>query len=209
VVNNDWGASTDTTAAQFTAAFAQLGAFSFPDQSKDAALMVSLPQGSYTATVQGTGGTTGGALAEIYDRDPSAGSRLVNISARSNVGGGSDLIAGFVVTGDARTVLIRAVAGQTLASFGVTGTLPNPELELYRAVNGVSSVYATNDDWGSGATAIPTLNSTFSSVGAFQLPAASHDSSLLLSLPAGVYSVQVKSTNGSTGVALVEVYEVR
>jgi len=60
--NNDWGG-----AATLTAASIQAGAFAFPPASKDAALLVSLPPGLYSAEVSGVGGTTGVALVELYE----------------------------------------------------------------------------------------------------------------------------------------------
>ena len=59
-----------------------------------------------------------------------------------------------------------------------------------------------NDIWG-GTEA---LQSAFSAVGAFALPAASRDSALLVTLVPGAYTAQVSSASGSTGIALLEVY---
>jgi hypothetical protein len=46
-------------------------------------------------------------------------------------------------------------------------------------------------------------------VGAFALPATAKDAALLVTLPPGNYTVQASGTADTTGVALVEVYEVR
>jgi hypothetical protein len=62
--NDNWGAAVN--AADLTAAARQAGAFAFPAGSRDAALLVALPAGTYTARVGGVGGTTGTALMEIY-----------------------------------------------------------------------------------------------------------------------------------------------
>ena len=45
------------------------GAFAWPRGSKDAALLVTLPPGSYTVVVRGVGNTAGVALVEVYDAD--------------------------------------------------------------------------------------------------------------------------------------------
>jgi hypothetical protein len=53
------------------------------------------------------------------------------------------------------------------------------------------------------------LTAAFAQVGAFGLPAASADSALLVTLPAGTYTAEVSGANNSSGIALVEVYEVK
>jgi len=63
-LNNDWQAASN--AAQVATATASAGAFALPDGSRDAALLVDLPAGAYTANVSGVGNTTGTALVEIY-----------------------------------------------------------------------------------------------------------------------------------------------
>ena len=61
-----------------------------------------------------------------------------------------------------------------------------------------------NDDWGGSGS----LSSAFASVGAFTLPAASKDAALLVTLAPGTYTAQVSGVNNTTGVALVELYEI-
>jgi hypothetical protein len=157
--------------------------------------------GSYTAQVTGAS-STGIALAEIYDTAPAAGARLVNVSARAQVGtGNSILIAGFSVSGNVpRQVLIRGI-GPTLTAFGVGGVLANPRLDLYRG----AVLLQSNDDWGGTGA----LSNAFALVGAFGLNGAtSRDAALLVTLPPGSYTAQVSGVGNSTGVGLVEVYEV-
>jgi hypothetical protein len=195
-----WGGSPTLSTA-----FSKVGAFALPAASKDDALLTSLAGGSYTAQVVSTSGATGIALAEIYDADPNnlnSASRLVNLSARSAVGTGTNvLIAGFVVGGTGtEQVLIRAI-GPTLSSFGVSGTLASPQLTLTTA-NG--TMIASNTGWNGTAA----LTSAFSQVGAFPLSSTSKDSAILVTLGPGSYTAVVSGANGTTGVALVEVYEV-
>lgn len=195
-----WGGSSTISTA-----FSQVGAFALPATSKDDALLTSLQGGSYSAQVVSATGATGIALAEIYDADPNnlySASRLINLSARSAVGTGSNvLIAGFVIGGfGTEQLLIRAV-GPTLSSFGVSGTLANPQLTLTTASG---SMIATNTGWGGTAA----LTAAFSQVGAFPLSSTSNDSAILVTLGPGSYTAVVSSANGTTGVALVEVYEV-
>lgn len=204
--NDDWGSST-TSVATFTNAFASVGAFPLVDGSKDAALFGPFTPGNYSATVNLASGGPGIALVEIYDRTPAAGARLVNVSTRGQVGGGANLIAGFVITGDTRTVLIRAVGGKTLTDFGVAGSLANPRLEIYR--EGTGAPVAANDEWTQTPLSFRTLGTLFDRIGAFGLDNGSKDSVLLLNLPPANYSAQLKSADTTSGVGLIEIYEIR
>jgi hypothetical protein len=124
---------------------------------------------------------------------------LINVSVRKHLGTG--LTVGFVLGGSVATkVLVRAV-GPTLGAFGVPGTVADPQLTLF---NDKSVKIGENNDWGGTAE----LTAAFGSVGAFGLPPTSKDAAVLATLPPGLYSVQVSGTANSTGVALVEVYEV-
>lgn len=195
--NDDWGGGPALTAAS-----SAVGAFALAPTSKDAALSVALPTAGYSAQTTGPGATTGTVLVEAYDADPGIPfTRLSNLSARNRVGTGSEiLIAGFVVSGPgSKNLLIRAV-GPTLSSFGVAGTLSDPRLQLFAG----STLLAENDNWGGTAA----LAAAFAQTGAFALPAASRDAALIVSVPAGSYSAQVSGINATTGVALVEIYEL-
>jgi hypothetical protein len=175
-------------------------AFPLPTDSADAALLLFLEPGSYTAQVSGTSGGTGVALVELYDTAGVAtGAKLTNVSARSEVGAGNEtLIAGFNVSGTgARTLLIRAV-GPSLGAFGVQGALSDPKLELF----GRGEKLQENDNWEIAARA------TFQRVGAFDLETNSRDAVLLVTLSPGSYTAQVSGVAGAAGVTLVEVYEV-
>ena len=201
--NDNW--SGDPTVIAATTA---TGAFAFASPaSKDAALArTTFAAGPYTAQLSGLDPSPGVALAEIYHATPSenfsiATPRLINVSARTLVGTGADrLITGFVITGPTpKTVLVRAI-GPTLAAFGVTGALSDPRLELY---SGSTQLFA-NDDWANASA----LAATTARVGAFALPPASRDSALVTTLAPGAYTAQVSGAANSTGIALVEVYEV-
>ena len=198
--------------AEVTTIGSQVGAFALSNAaSRDAALYLpSLKPGSYSVQITGgtgAGGTpTGVALAEVYDATPPGGRtatapRLTNVSARTQVGVDGDvLIAGFVIAGEtSKTVLIRAI-GPTLGSFGVAGALADPKLELF----GANGKITENDNWDG----VPQLSSTFFAVGAFPLTASSRDAVLLVTLAPGNYTAQISGANSTTGVALVEVYEV-
>jgi hypothetical protein len=153
------------------------------------------------------------ALVEVYDATPlgsytSTSPRLINISARAQVGtGGNLLIAGFVIGGTtSKTVLIRA-SGPALAAFGLSGTLPDPALQLFQAnANGTSTLVRSDTGWGGD----PTIASAAAGVGAFSWgSAATPDSAILITLPPGTYTAEISGANGDTGLALVEVYDVQ
>jgi hypothetical protein len=199
-------ASNDNWIAGDASTFAATGAFSLASGSRDAALVAQLSPGSYTVQIAGSGTGLGVALVEIYDADPSSTSRLVNTAVRAHVGTGANvLIPGLVVSpGASKTVLIRAV-GPGIASppFNVAGTLAEPVLTLFTGSQGV----ATNSSWNS-ATNATAIRDAARAVGAFTLSEGSRDSALLVTLPSGAYTIQVSGANNTTGIALVEVYEV-
>lgn len=202
VSNDNW---PDT--AQFAAVAASVGAFPLGGASKDAAAVVTLPAGNHTVRISGPGDSSGVALGEVYvttsDNDFSAFSpKLTNLSALTLTGADANkLSVGFTIAGTGtRTVLIRGV-GPGLAAVGVpSGYVANPTLTLYGAQGKISE----NDDWG-GTT---TLSNAFTSLGAFALLRDSKDAALLATLPAGSYTAEVSSIDGSTGLALIEIYEV-
>jgi YVTN family beta-propeller protein len=192
----------DATAADF----AQVGAFAFASGSNDSAIEIALPAGDYTSQLSSavTSQSTGVALAEIYDADTGTpGADLVNISSRALVGtGGNILIDGFVIAGStSQTVLIRA-SGPALGSFGVTGLLPDPQLDLF---DGASQMIASNAGWGGN----PQIATAAAISGGFQWSEpSSSDSAMLLTLPPGKYTAQVSDQSGDTGIALAEIYIV-
>jgi hypothetical protein len=195
VRNDNWLAADAAT-------FAQVGAFSLPANSADAAVVHSLPPEAYTTSV-GVGGGSGILLLEVYDADPAnLTAALVNASIRAYVGqGDAILIPGFAVAGPGTArVLLRAV-GPTLGPFGVSDALIDPQLVLYRG----TTVVGGNDNWSTSANAAE-IAAAAARVGAFPLPSGSRDAVLLLALPAGPYTVNVSGVGGATGTALIETY---
>jgi YVTN family beta-propeller protein len=200
--NTGWG--TNPGAAQIAANSAAVGAFAFQSGSADSAVLVSLSAGAYTVHVSGEGNTTGVALAEIYEVATS-GTRLVNISARAQVGTGPNiLISGFAISGaGAESLLVRG-DGPALEQFGLSGLLAQPSVSLF---NSSGSPIATNTGWGT-STNNASLVSAAASVGAFPLVSGSNDSALNASLTAGSYTVQLSGLNGAVGAGLAELYEL-
>ncbi len=203
--NTGWGGS-----AVISAAAAAAGAFPWTNSgSNDAALLVTLSPGAYTAVVSGASGDTGVSLVEVYDTQPgSLDSKLLNISTRGVVGTGANvMIAGFVVSGTSqKTVLIRA-SGPALVPFGVSGTLPDPKLQLNRSnPDGTSTLLYTNTGWGGSAV----ISAAAAAAGAFPWTnSGSNDAALLVTLSPGAYTAVVSGASGDTGVSLVEVYDIQ
>ena len=198
ISNDNWGG-----AETLKSNFARLGAFPLPDASKDAVVLTNLAPKGYTANISGSG--TGLAMAEIYDADTAAqpAGRLVNLSARAHAGPGEGvLIIGFVISGDApMRVLVRAI-GPTLANYGVTTALSDPQLDVYQG----STLVQHNDNWSGSSD----LTAAFTKTGAFALPdPASKDAAMIVTLQPGAYTAIVSGVAGADGIALAEVYELR
>jgi large repetitive protein len=186
----------------------QAGAFPFPSGSKDAAMVMGLMPGLYTTHVTTKDGAAPGvALVEVYDLGESGAGqpRLVNLSARGQVGKKDDiLIVGLVVTGsNPKRYLIRAVGPTLETDFKLSGALQNPLLRLHKG----NTLVRQNDDWSAGGDA-GDIAAAAAKVGAFALPLGSQDSAVLVYLEPGLYTAHVSGVNDTTGVALVEAYEV-
>jgi putative Ig domain-containing protein len=168
-----------------------------PSNEHEAVIVATLPPGAYTAILKGLNGATGTALFELYDVDP-ANSKIANISTRANVGTGDNvMIGGFIVGGDQPTnVIVRAI-GPSLTQAGVSDALLNPVLELR---DGSGNLVAQNDDWQSDQQQ-PITNTGLA-------PSDTHESAILAPLPPGGYTAIVRGKNNTTGVALVEVYNL-
>jgi len=139
------------------------------------------------------------------DLRPVSHAKLLALSFRGRAGSGEDvIISGLAVGGDGPLkVLIRGV-GPTLSKQGVRDPLLNPKLILF---NGHGEEIGSNDNWGQ--TANPeAVRSAAAKVGAFPLVDGSNDAALLVTLAPGIYTVHVASVDGSSGVALGEIYQV-
>lgn len=171
-----------------------------PTDDAESAIVATLAPGSYTAILSGKGGGTGIGLVEVYSLSSTLTSSLSNLSTRGFVGTEENvMIGGFILGGDGRLnnqVLVRAL-GPSLAGSGVSNPLQDPALELHDA-NG--TLIATNDNWqDTQATAIEATGLA---------PKDPREAAILETLSAGSYTAVVTGTNATTGVALVEVYDL-
>ena len=192
--NDDWRNSTQQAEIESSGLA--------PNNEAESAIIWMLTPGeNYTAVMRGKNGQTGIGLVEAYDLDPAAASKLANISTRGFVEVDDNvMIAGLIVTsGDGvnlTNILVRAL-GPTLGDAGVPDALANPTLDL---VNSSGTVIRSNDDW---------KDSQRAEIEATGL-APNHDaeSALLEAVAPGAYTAIVRGNGRTTGVGLVEVYNV-
>ncbi len=205
--NDNW---EDQDGVGLAAASARVGTFPIlsPD-SRDAALLLSseLPP-AVTLTMEVSGhGAAGTVLAELYDATPPGDftrttPRVVNFSALKQISAGDTLAVSVVVSGVLpQRVLVRVVGPTLRTTFGLGGAMADPKFELFDERR---NSIALNNDWGGGKK----LTATFTEVGAFKLDPASKDAALEITLPPGRYTVQASGRGDSSGVVLVEFFEL-
>jgi Alpha-galactosidase, CBM13 domain len=178
-----------------------------PGNASESAIIADLPPDNYTAIVRGVNNTTGVALVEVYDLSPNTSSILGNISTRSFVQTGDNvMIGGFIVQGtQPKNVIIRAI-GPELSQFDVPDPLADPTLELY---NGIGALIASNNNWQTTIIGgIITQNQVQDIENSGRAPTDPRESAIIANLPPGNYTAIVRGVNNSTGVALVEVYDL-
>ncbi|MGI8955453.1 MAG: hypothetical protein ACR2II_00870 [Chthoniobacterales bacterium] len=128
---------------------------------------------------------------------------LANLSTRVEIGSGDNAsIAGFITRGgEAKRMLIRGL-GASLISSGITDALADPVLELY---DDTGALIATNDNWQDNANQQEIIDSGLA-------PTSDNESVILLRVPsneAGIpYTAVLRGSNGTTGVGLIEVYDL-
>ena len=201
--NDNWESASNID--DYKAASTQVGAVALPAGSKDAALLTTLAPGGYTALVSGNSGDTGIALVELYEVDTNTSNQLVNISSRADVGTGDAVtIAGIIVSGSVpKKFLVRAI-GPGLQARSVPGFLADPTFQI---VDSANNVVATNDNWETSST-VDDVKAVTTAIGAVALDAGSKDAALTVTLAPGGYTVIVRGVNGTSGIALVELYQV-
>ena len=211
--NGNLIASNSAWSAADAGAMTAAGAFPLIAGSHDCDITATLAAGTYTVSVSPASGDTGIALLEIYEITATAASGpLTNLSNRLIVGTGSASATNGLIIGPgtgSRTLLLRAVGPTLGTAFGLTGVMANPTLTL---MTSTGTVLATNDDWGTpvgaGAATAAQLTAAFTASGAFALPAGSKDAAIIATVATGNYTMNVTGVGGSTGMALVEVYDI-
>ena len=190
--NDNW--RTTQEAAISTAGLA-------PTNDLESALIATISPGAYTVVVKGANNGTGIGLMEIYDLDPDGSpARLANISTRGNVLAGDNvMIGGFIIRGDVGKRMLMRARGPSLFLNGVpiAGRLMDPAMEL-RDANG--ALIKANDNWRNDQQAEIAASSI--------APTDDHEPAVVWTLAPGNYTTIVSGVNSTTGIALVEMYDL-
>jgi N-acetylneuraminic acid mutarotase len=176
-----------------------------PNNDLESAIVAILVPGAYTAILAGKNGGTGVGLVEVYDLDQAAISKLANISTRGFVDTDNNVMIGGLIVGGggggpSAKVIVRAIG----PSLPVPGALADPTLELH---DGNGGTVATNDNW---KTDDQTGQSQEATIRATTIPPNNDlESALVATLAPGNYTAIVRGKNNTTGVGLVEVYNLQ
>ena len=180
-----------------------------PGDGLESAIIADLSPGNYTAIVRGVNNMTGVGLVEVYDLSPDASSILANISTRAFVQTGDNvMIGGFIVQGTTtKRVIIRAIGPELGAPpFNVPNALANPTLELHDATR---ALIGSNDNWQHTIIGgIITADQVSAIQSSGKAPGNASESAIIATLPPGNYTAIVRGVDNTTGVALVEVYDL-
>jgi hypothetical protein len=159
--------------------------------------MVNVP-GTYTFMLSADDGVHAVAYDAVVVRI-TGNNALANLSTRLRVGTANNVaIAGFIITGNsAKQVVVRGL-GPSLIAVGVQGVLSDPVLELY---DSSGNPLGGNNDWQeTQAQALRDVNLA---------PADDQESAILTTLTPGSYTAVVRGNSDSTGIGLVEVYDLQ
>jgi hypothetical protein len=179
-----------------------------PNNDLESAIVATLPSNNsaYTAVLAGKNGGVGIGLVEIYDLAASGNATLANISSRGFVDTDDNVMIGGLIVGSgdrgAAKIIVRAI-GPSLSGFGITNPLQDPTLELH---NASGTTIATNDNWKANDAG----GSQEDEIRAAGLaPTDDHESALLRSLVPDNYTAILRGKSGTTGVGLVEIYNLQ
>ncbi len=178
-----------------------------PADARESAIIGDLSPGTYTAIVRGVNDTTGIALVEVYDLGIDTTSFLSNISTRSFVQNGDNvMIGGFIVQGTGtKRVIIRAI-GPELSQYGVPTPLADPTLELH---DRTGALIGFNNDWQHTVIGgIITHDQVQDIINSGHAPGDALESAIIADLAPGNYTAIVGAVNIEVGTALVEVYDL-
>ena len=173
-----------------------------PSDDLESAIIATLAPGANTAILRGINDGTGIGLVEVYDLSQGIASELANISTRGFVQTGDNVMIGGIIVGGGNgggsTIVVRAI-GPSLGAAGVADPLQDPTLEAH---NGDGDVVAFNDNWQDDAQQAAEIE-------AAQLaPSDNRESAIEAVLTPGNYTAIVRGANDTTGVALIEAYNL-
>lgn len=173
-----------------------------PADGRESALIATVAPGNYTAIMSGKDGATGVGLVEAYDLDGSgAPSRLANISTRGVVQTGGKVVIGGFILGNGQTgadILVRGL-GPSLVTRGVTSALDDPTLTL---ADSQGSLIMRDDNWQDDPAQAQRIS------GSGIPPGDAREAAIATSLPPGAYTTILAGKSDSTGVGIVEIYNL-
>ena len=199
--NDNWKTKPDGSSQQ-----AEIEATTIPPTNDlESALVATLTPGPYTAILAGKNGGTGVGLVEVYDLAQAANSKLANISTRGFVDTDNNVMIGGLIVGGGTGVGTAQVMVRALGpSVPVPGALGDPTLELH---DGNGTTISTNDNWKINDQ---TGQSQEADIRATTIPPPNDsESALIATLAPGNYTAIVRGKNNTTGVGLVEVYNLQ
>jgi hypothetical protein len=194
VINDNWRDDPVQEAAILATGIA-------PTNNLESAIDTTLNPGAYTAVLRGKNNTSGVALIEIYDLSQAVNAKLANISTRAFDSTGDNIvIAGFTLGGHngGDKIVIRGL-GPSLAAVGVTNALPDPALELR---DGNGALLMSDNNWQDDSAQAAELTA------AGLAPSNPLEAAIAATLPPGLYTGLLSGMNNSTGIGLVEVYDL-
>lgn len=174
------------------------GGVSFANANQAATTATVSVPGTYTFMLSADDGVHAVAYDAVVVR-VGGNNSLANLSTRLRVGTANSVaIAGFIIIGNsAKQVVVRGL-GPSLTTVGVQGELIDPVLELYDS--GGNSLGGNNDWQETQAQALRDVNLA---------PSDDLESAILAALTPGSYTAVVRGNGGSTGIGLVEIYDLQ
>jgi Matrixin len=190
--NDDWSSSSQASEI--------IASGLAPSDPRESAIIETLSPGNYTTVLSGSQNGQGIGLVEAYELDASQ-TRLVNISTRGRVGLSDDaMIGGLIVQGSAAKRAIVRALGPSLGTGPnpVANALADPVLELH---DSSGALMASNDNW---------INSSqYDEIVASMVPPPNPmESAIIVTCGPGNYTAIVRGVNNTSGVGLVEVYDL-
>ena len=178
-----------------------------PETTLDIPAARAADVGVYTAAIFQTNGRFAYFEYVYVQVESPTRQRLLNFSTRGTISAAQKFfISGFVVSPTAgtinatRLILIRAI-GPSLAGYGVTDALADPEIHVFKQDGTELSPPVTVATFPGPFDGIPAK------VGAFPIPTGTKDITVVYTILSGVYSVRVSSAGGGSGTVLLEIYE--
>ena len=152
---------------------------------------------------------TGLANPQYMALEPASSSVLGNISTRSFVQTGDNvMIGGFIIQGTGpKKVILRAIGPELMPPpYNIPNFLADPTLELH---DGTGALIASNNNWQTTIIGgIITHDQVQDIMNSGHPPTQPSESAIIGTLQPGNYTAIVRGVNDTTGVALVEVYDL-